>query len=272
MNSVPTYSFLIIEDTKSHRDVYKIIINEVTKTLRILDSDVIVEEAISYRQALYKIGKKKYDVIILDKRMPGGDGNDLISRIHDKAPFQRIIFITAYPTDILTRQIKPSGIYAYLEKKGDYRNNLKKSLTRLLRSEIHCFIIMPYKKKYMDFYKKVIEPFISDLGFKPILAKDIFDKDTIIGTVRYGIKKSYFVIADLSEKNANVFYETGLSHQMNKPTIIITRSYRSIPSDLNGNFCFKYTKKNIDNFTLELKKRIQSIDAEYRALAPIYYK
>jgi hypothetical protein len=42
------------------------------------------------------------------------------------------------------------------------------------------------------------------------------------------------VLAELSGKNANVFYELGLAHAIGKPAIIITRSEADVPFDLKA--------------------------------------
>jgi hypothetical protein len=40
------------------------------------------------------------------------------------------------------------------------------------------------------------------------------------------------VIADMSTKNANVFYETGIAHTLGKTTILLSQSIDDVPFDL----------------------------------------
>jgi hypothetical protein len=119
---------------------------------------------------------------------------------------------------------------------------------------------MPYKPIFLRFYETKIKPFIQQLGFKPILAKDIFCGERIIDKVKKGLIESFFVISDFSELNANVFYETGIAHQMKKPTIIITQNIKNIPSDLKDRYYFKYSKTNFTAFRTDLEEKISDID------------
>ncbi|RRD07380.1 hypothetical protein EII34_02550 [Arachnia propionica] len=48
------------------------------------------------------------------------------------------------------------------------------------------------------------------------------------------IWRSRFVLADLTGKNPNVFYETGIAHSVGRRTILITQSMADVPFDLQG--------------------------------------
>jgi len=41
------------------------------------------------------------------------------------------------------------------------------------------------------------------------------------------------VVADITGRNANVFYELGIAHTLGKPVILITQTTEDIPFDLN---------------------------------------
>jgi nucleoside 2-deoxyribosyltransferase len=49
------------------------------------------------------------------------------------------------------------------------------------------------------------------------------------------IKESDVIIADITPVNANVFYELGYAHAMNKPTILLAnRKIEKLPFDVSG--------------------------------------
>ena len=48
-----------------------------------------------------------------------------------------------------------------------------------------------------------------------------------------GICAAQLILADCTQENANVFYEIGLAHAVGKKVVLITRSEKDIPSDLN---------------------------------------
>ena len=48
------------------------------------------------------------------------------------------------------------------------------------------------------------------------------------------IRSSDLVVADITGKNPNVFYEIGLAHALHRPSILIARRDEEIPFDLAG--------------------------------------
>jgi hypothetical protein len=52
--------------------------------------------------------------------------------------------------------------------------------------------------------------------------------------------KTSFLIADLTGRNANVFYELGLAHALKKDVILITQKIEDVPFDLRHYRCIVY--------------------------------
>jgi hypothetical protein len=59
--------------------------------------------------------------------------------------------------------------------------------------------------------------------FKCHRVKDIWEKDAIITDIAMLIMRSRVVVADLTDRNSNVFYEAGLAHGMGREVIPITQ-------------------------------------------------
>jgi DNA-binding response OmpR family regulator len=57
-----------------------------------------VEEASSGHEALALVGQKPYDLMMLDIRMPGMDGTEVMHRVRELQPDLLIIILTGYPT------------------------------------------------------------------------------------------------------------------------------------------------------------------------------
>lgn len=95
-----------------------------------------------------------------------------------------------------------------------------------------CFVIIPFEGEFDELYKKAIKPTIIELGLECIRGDEIYSTGFIIDQIWYYIQKAGIIIADLSDKNSNVFYELGLAHALNKNVILITQSITSIPFDL----------------------------------------
>jgi hypothetical protein len=95
-----------------------------------------------------------------------------------------------------------------------------------------CFVLMPFKPSFDRLYKEIIKPTIEACGFKCLRADDLFSPTPILEDIWVHICKSSIVIADVTTRNPNVFYEIGVAHTVGKPVIIITQDKADIPFDI----------------------------------------
>ena len=112
------------------------------------------------------------------------------------------------------------------EKQIEYKQSTVKVNEKL------CFIIMPYTDKLNPIYENIIKPVIKDLKLECLRADEIFTSKPIIEDIWNNIKKARFLIADLTDRNPNVFYELGLAHALNKEVILLTQNINDVPFDL----------------------------------------
>ncbi|MCH8135750.1 MAG: hypothetical protein IIB77_07210 [Proteobacteria bacterium] len=75
----------------------------------------------------------------------------------------------------------------------------------------------------------------------PKRADQIFRSTPIIQDIWELINKSVILIADVTERNPNVFYEVGLSHALPKQLIIISQKKEDVPIDIQHIRWIKYT-------------------------------
>ena len=61
---------------------------------------------------------------------------------------------------------------------------------------------------------------------------DFFATHAVMTDVWSAMFRSYCVIAECTGRNANVFYELGMAHTLNKPTILLTQDIEDIPFDI----------------------------------------
>ncbi|MOA36985.1 hypothetical protein D3C78_1585460 [compost metagenome] len=73
----------------------------------------------------------------------------------------------------------------------------------------------------------------------------------ILAHIAEQIAKSRLVIANISGRNPNVFYELGLAHALGKPVIIVSESLSDIPFDINSSRILAFD----DEKDLEVKLR-----------------
>jgi hypothetical protein len=95
---------------------------------------------------------------------------------------------------------------------------------------------------FSDLYESVYVPAISEAGLTPHRADDLFRPGTITSDIWAYIKKAKVLLADLTGKNPNVFYELGLAHALAKPAILIAESLDDVPFNLRGLRVIKYDK------------------------------
>ena len=67
-------------------------------------------------QALRALEQERYDLILLDLRMPGMDGISVLKAIKQKWPESEVIVITGYPKIETAKQAVQLGAYDYLAK------------------------------------------------------------------------------------------------------------------------------------------------------------
>jgi hypothetical protein len=107
-----------------------------------------------------------------------------------------------------------------------------------------CFILMPFKPAFDRIYKDNIKPIVWSCGFKCLRADDIYTPTPILEDIWICICKCKVIIADVTGRNANVFYEIGIAHTVGKPVIIITQDNEDIPFDIKQYRYFQYTDDN----------------------------
>lgn len=126
-----------------------------------------------------------------------------------------------------------------------------------------CFVLMPFNNDdhlqeiYQDSVKKVVEK----LGFSCKRADDIYETKPIIETIWEQINKARFIIADLTNKNANVFYELGVAHTVGKEVILLSQNIDDVPFDLRHLKIILYetTPRGVENLEKQLESMVQSV-------------
>lgn len=95
-----------------------------------------------------------------------------------------------------------------------------------------CFVMMPFGQWMDAYYRDVYIPAIRDSGLEPVRADELFSTGSVIEQIWEQISRAKVLLADLTGKNANVFYELGLAHAANKPVVFTTGSLEDVPFDL----------------------------------------
>jgi len=96
-----------------------------------------------------------------------------------------------------------------------------------------CFVMMPFAAPLGEYYNKIYEPAITKAGLKAVRADDdIFGTGKIIDQIWSGITSAKVLIAELTNRNPNVYYELGLAHALKKPVVLVCSNEQDVPFDL----------------------------------------
>jgi hypothetical protein len=92
---------------------------------------------------------------------------------------------------------------------------------------------MPFSGTIGTYYQLIYEPAIRKAGLRPIRADaDIFGTGKIMDQIWSGIMAAKVLVAELTSRNPNVFYELGLAHALQKPVVLISSNGDDVPFDL----------------------------------------
>jgi hypothetical protein len=109
-----------------------------------------------------------------------------------------------------------------------------------------CFVIMPFAEPFETYYKKIIKPAIDDNELYAVRGDSLFRSTHIMDDIWSAITEATIVIAELTGKNPNVYYELGLAHAMKKPAILISSNIEDVPFDLRPLRVLIYDKNEPD--------------------------
>ncbi|MBI4296715.1 MAG: hypothetical protein HY667_06330 [Chloroflexi bacterium] len=147
----------------------------------------------------------------------------------DMAPIDRKVVLEEEAQNIA--EYTKEGIVRQ-QRRVRFRPVFRTSLDELESDPSLCFVLMPFKPEFNRIYESVLQPTIKAAGLNPLRADEIFSPTPIVEDIWVHIAKSRLVIADVTDKNPNVFYELGLAHAIGAPVIVITRNKEDIPFDI----------------------------------------
>ncbi len=68
---------------------------------------------------------------------------------------------------------------------------------------------------------------------KPVRAdSEIFGAGKIMDQIWVGLNAAKVLVAELTSRNPNVFYELGLAHALKKPVVLVSSNEADVPFDL----------------------------------------
>ncbi len=128
------------------------------------------------------------------------------------------------------------------------------------------FVIMPFNQEYNAVYTDHVKKVAHELGLSVRRADERLDSGEIMKAIWDDIFHAKVVLAECTERNANVFYELGIVHTLGKPTVMIRRKGKNAPFDISGLrwIEYQYTPPGMTEFEQQLaavvKKQLAQAD------------
>jgi hypothetical protein len=96
-----------------------------------------------------------------------------------------------------------------------------------------CFVVMDFKRADLQIvYANYVFPALDGCGLSVQRGDDAYGGNAIIDDIESSIRDASIIVAELTGKNSNVYYEVGLAHAMGKTVILLTQSMDDVPFDL----------------------------------------
>lgn len=103
-------------------------------------------------------------------------------------------------------------------------------------SKPFAFVLMPFGSEFDDIYQFGIKRPCEECGVHAERVDEQFYSESMLGRIYRQIENADFIIAEMTGRNPNVFYEVGYAHAKDKLCTLITKEADSIPFDLQHHY------------------------------------
>ena len=124
------------------------------------------------------------------------------------------------------------------------------------------FVLSPFGDPFDTLYSDHIKPAVEGVfDLRCMRADDIYSTQGVMEDIWEHTCRARLLIADLTKRNPNVLYETGIAHTVGKEVILITQSMKDVPFDLRHLRHIVYNLELRGPKTLEekLKKTVSEV-------------
>jgi CheY-like chemotaxis protein len=137
------------------------------------NKDWQVEIAESAEEALIKLNRRRYEVIVADLRMSGINGLELVEAVHSIDPAIQVILMTAYGSDAVEAEARRLQVYKYVTKPfkmETMRTLVQSALSEMAISRKGVFILSAERFEAVN---KCLSNLRSEVGAQCLLLADV---------------------------------------------------------------------------------------------------
>lgn len=169
----------------------------------------------------------------------------LIKRIHAKDQTVCILYFTFYGDPALHEEAIAAGAYAVKKKSFDLYDeqfiellgkafHASRSRKRLAAGKHQALVLMPFKEEFDEVYRVGIKEPLTESGYRCERMDDLVYVGDVIQKLFDRLEQAGIIIADITGRNPNVFYELGYADALRKTVIIVARSAADAPFDVQS--------------------------------------
>jgi len=116
------------------------------------------------------------------------------------------------------------------------------------------------ERNWTEVFERVFQPSLEDCGYSCKRAET--SRGSLIASIVEGLVEADLVIADVTDRNANVFYELGVRHSLRRGTIIVSQGTDHVPSDLRGYWFLPYGLRpaEVAKFKADIKRIVAAFE------------
>lgn len=142
------------------------------------------------------------------------------------------------------------------QERNEYQTHFLRGLDKIGTDPKSIFVILPFTHTLV--FDAVIKPAAASAGYSCKKADDFFRTGAVMENIAKNIKRSELILADLTDRNANVFYELGIAHALHKPVALITQDENDVPTDLKSFIYYPYDVSNSEGIA-KLQRTVTQI-------------
>ena len=116
-------NILLVEDNPADIKLLKVYLKDI------YGDDVIFSTALSLNEAINKVERNKFDVVMLDLTLPDSSGTETLTKLHHCIPETPIIVLTGMENTNIGINVVKMGAQDFLEKDEVSEKSLKKSIS-----------------------------------------------------------------------------------------------------------------------------------------------
>ena len=161
--------------------------------------------------------------------------------LQDIPPKLQVIRCHIYKNDLSGAKEFPNILRkAILETRGKDHSIFPKA-TRAQPDPNLCLALTPSSERGERTYNDLVLDVIKQFTLNCIRTEEIFDSDSVLDQMWNQIVKANIVIADLTDRDPDIFYLAGLAYGLRKRIALMSQRLDDVPFDLKKGSCLIYS-------------------------------